>query len=587
MADTIDSGIAMVKTLESWGVDHIYGLPGGSINNVMYALREEQSKGNIKYIHVRHEEVGGLAAVDDSRVTGKIGVAFGSAGPGATHLFQGAYDAMMDRVPTLFLVGQVPHALMNQDFFQEQDESQLFGDAAVYNRTVTTAESLPKVVDEAIRQAYAKHGPAFVVIPNDLAHEPIPADGYYSSAANFEKAEAPEPKGEKVEEALKLIKEAKRPVIYMGQGVRGAADDMMELSRKLQMPIIYAALAKDVIPYEFPALLGSGMRVASKPANEALKETDLMLFIGSNFPFSEVLFNPKAKFIQIDSNPAMLGKRHKTDVSMYADAKKSIKKFLEMSEKEPETAWYKANIANADNWREYNEKMMNKTDGDLRFEPVFKEINRIAKDDALFSIDVGDVTQNAVRLIKNTGKDRWFTSGLFATMGAGLPGALAAKLSHTEKQVFSLAGDGAESMVMQDLITEKLYDLPIINVVFKNFELGFIVDEQEDEKQERFGVSLGGVDFAQIAEAQGVHGITVTKVEELPKAFDEALEMTEHQNEPVLIDVQITGERPIPVESLELDPADNTPEAIDRFKKRYYAEDLKPFSAFLTEYGVK
>lgn len=582
MVETIKSGIAMLKTLESWDVDHIYGIPGGSINSLVYALRDEETAGHIRYIHVRHEEVGALAAVSDGRVTGKIGVAFGSAGPGATHLYQGVYDAKMDKVPTLFIVGQVGQAQMNMDFFQEQDEAQLFGDGAVYNRTVMTAESLPHVVDEAVRQAYVNHGPAVVVIPNDLADKEIPADGYYSAAANFRKAEAPAPTDEQVDDALTLIKQAKKPILYIGQGVRGAADEAMELSQKLQLPIAYAALAKDVIPYDFPALLGSAMRVASKPANEAMAETDLILFVGSNFPFAEILFNPNAKFIQIDSNPAVLGKRHKTEVAMWADAKKALRKLNNHAEKSADSDWYRANIANADNWRDYNEQMMNKTDGELRFEPVFKEINRIATDDALFSIDVGDVTQNSVRLIKNTGKQRWYTSGLFATMGSGLPGAIAAQLSFPDKQVFSLAGDGAESMVMQDLITENLYHLPIINVVFKNEELGFIVDEQEDDEQRRFGVSLGNVDFSKVAEAHGVTGISVTKQSELQKAFDEALEITK-RGEPVLIDVQITGERPIPVEKLELDPDKFTDEAISRFRKRYYAQELKTLKEFEKE----
>lgn len=582
MVETIKSGIAMLKTLESWDVDHIYGIPGGSINSLVYALRDEETAGHIRYIHVRHEEVGALAAVSDGRVTGKIGVAFGSAGPGATHLYQGVYDAKMDKVPTLFIVGQVGQAQMNMDFFQEQDEAQLFGDGAVYNRTVMTAESLPHVVDEAVRQAYVNHGPAVVVIPNDLADKEIPADGYYSAAANFRKAEAPAPTDEQVDDALTLIKQAKKPILYIGQGVRGAADEAMELSQKLQLPIAYAALAKDVIPYDFPALLGSAMRVASKPANEAMAETDLILFVGSNFPFAEILFNPNAKFIQIDSNPAVLGKRHKTEVAMWADAKKALRKLNNHAEKSADSDWYRANIANADNWRDYNEQMMNKTDGELRFEPVFKEINRIATDDALFSIDVGDVTQNSVRLIKNTGKQRSYTSGLFATMGSGLPGAIAAQLSFPDKQVFSLAGDGAESMVMQDLITENLYHLPIINVVFKNEELGFIVDEQEDDEQRRFGVSLGNVDFSKVAEAHGVTGISVTKQSELQKAFDEALEITK-RGEPVLIDVQITGERPIPVEKLELDPDKFTDEAISRFRKRYYAQELKTLKEFEKE----
>lgn len=153
MAETINAGIAALRTLESWHVKHIYGIPGGTFNNMMYALDAEKER--IQYIHVRHEEVGALAAVADGKLTGHIGVAFGSAGPGATHLFQGAYDAKMDKIPTLFLVGQVEQRFMNYDFFQELNEDPLFQDAAVYARTVTTAEELPHIIDEAIRRAFA------------------------------------------------------------------------------------------------------------------------------------------------------------------------------------------------------------------------------------------------------------------------------------------------------------------------------------------------------------------------------------------------------------------------------------------------
>ncbi|CAM3147031.1 hypothetical protein C5L32_001122 [Lentilactobacillus buchneri] len=229
MAETINSGIAALHTLESWGVDHIYGIPGGTINNLMYALDAEKDK--ITYVHVRHEEVGALAAVADSKLTGHIGVAFGSAGPGATHLYQGAYDAMADKVPVLLIVGQNPQALMNQDFFQEFDENPWFKDAGVYARTVMTAQSLPHILDEAIRRAFAQHGPAIVTIPNDLANKEIPADGYYSSAANFAKPELGAGSDEQVQQALDLIDQAKKPVLYVGQGTYGAADEVMEFAR--------------------------------------------------------------------------------------------------------------------------------------------------------------------------------------------------------------------------------------------------------------------------------------------------------------------------------------------------------------------
>lgn len=577
MAETINAGIAALRTLESWHVKHIYGIPGGTFNNMMYALDAEKER--IQYIHVRHEEVGALAAVADGKLTGHIGVAFGSAGPGATHLFQGAYDAKMDKIPTLFLVGQVEQRFMNYDFFQELNEDPFFQDAAVYARTVTTAEELPHIIDEAIRRAFAQHGAAVVVIPNDLPGKAIPANGYYSSADNFARPVLPVGTDEQVNAALKLIGQAKKPVMYVGQGTIGAAQEVMAVSEKLQLPVITTALGKEIIPYEFPALLGSAARVASKPANEALREADLIMFVGSNYPFAEVMFNPAAQFIQIDSNPQMLGKRHKTEVAILGDAKKTLQKLLDRSSDAAPSTWYAANKDNVANWHQYNDDMMNRTIGKLRFEPVFKQINRIAKDDAVFAIDVGDVTQNSVRLLKVNGHQPWITSGLFATMGAGLPGAMAAQLSYPGRQVFNLAGDGAAAMVMQDLNTEVRYHLPIINVIFSNDALGYIEDEQEDDGHEWFGIDMPGLDFAKIAEGQGMTGITVTKVTELPEAFDRALAETA-DGRPILIDVKITNERPIPVEHLQLDPARFDAPTIAAFKKRYYAEKLIPLSEF-------
>lgn len=584
MAETINSGIAALRTLESWGVNHIYGIPGGTINNLMYALDAEKDK--ITYVHVRHEEVGALAAVADSKLTGHIGVAFGSAGPGATHLYQGAYDAMADKVPVLLIVGQNPQALMNQDFFQEFDENPWFKDAGVYARTVMTAQSLPHILDEAIRRAFAQHGPAIVTIPNDLANKEIPADGYYSSAANFAKSELGAGSDEQVKQALELISHAKKPILYVGQGTYGAADEVMAFAKKFQIPVITTALGKEIIPYDFESLLGSAARVASKPANEALQQTDLMLFVGSNYPFAEAMFKPDVKFIQIDNNPQVLGKRHKTDVAILADAKKTLQKFIDLGQTAAPSDWYAANVDNVTNWHAYNDHMMNRIEGKLRFEPAFKEINRIAEDDAIFSIDVGDVTQNAVRLLKTNGHQPWITSGLFATIGVGLPGSIAAKLSYPDRQVFNLTGDGAAAMVMQDLSTQVGYKLPVINVVFSNEALGFIEDEQEDDSHEWFGISLPQTDFAKVAEAQGMTGITVTTVDQMKPAFDKALKITE-AGKPVLIDVKITNERPIPVEKLTLDPDKFDQKTIDEFKKRYYAEDLVPLSEFLKQHGVQ
>lgn len=582
MSDTIKASVAMLRVIESYGVDHLYGLPGGSFSTTMDALYDEQDK--LNFIQVKHEEVGAMAATADAKLTGKIGVAFGSAGPGATHLFNGLYDAKMDRVPMLALIGQVKQSAMNFDSFQEMDEVPMFGDVSVYNRTVTTAESLPHVIDEAIRVAYQQQGVATVVIPNDLGAKLIPDDPYSSADSYRVPSTILAPNDDDVLAALNLIKTAKRPVLFVGMGAKNAPDEVIALAKRLSMPIITTAIAKGVLPDDTEMHLGSANRVAQKPANDALHEADLVMMIGSNWPFAVGNLLPEQKFIQIDNDSSKFGRRHHVDVGILADAKAVIERMLALTEDSAPTAWYKANLANIKNWREYLTMMMDRTDADgpLGVEPVFKEINRISTADAVYGIDVGDINMNSVRYLHMTGEQKWVTSGLFATMGYGVPAALAGKLSFPDRQVFNLAGDGAFSMVMQDIDTEVRNNLPIINVIFTNRQLGFIVDEQEDAKQPKFGVFMTDNDYAKIAEAQGAIGITVTKQSELAAAFDTARDATT----PVLIDVKVTDDRPIPVENIQLDPAKFSADDIATFKTRYHADKLEPFSTYLTEFGV-
>lgn len=219
MANKINASDAMIKVLEQWGIKQIYGLPGGSFDSTMNALYNRQS--TIKYVQVRHEEVGALAAAGEAKITGHIAATFGSAGPGAVHLLNGLYDAKADRVPVLALVGQVATGAMNTNYFQEMNENPMFADVAVYNRTVMTAQQLPAVVDEAIRQAVAKRSVAVVTIPTDLGWQEID-DNYVSSANLYQKPILPEPDVGKVDQAVAIMKAAKRPIFYVGQGAKGA-----------------------------------------------------------------------------------------------------------------------------------------------------------------------------------------------------------------------------------------------------------------------------------------------------------------------------------------------------------------------------
>lgn len=584
--ETIKSGIAAVKVLEEWGVKHIYGIPGGSINTLMDALLAEKDR--IQYIQIRHEEVGAMAASMHAKFTGHLGVCFGSAGPGGTHLLNGLYDAREDHMPVLAIIGQFSTTGMNMDAFQEINENPIYADVSVYNRVVMNAQQLPHVIDEAIRQAYAKRGVAVVQLPVDLGWKDIPAKQFYSSASAHRNYPNPTFNKADLEAAARILNQAEKTIIYAGIGTRGAGEDVIKLSRKIKAPIAITAINFDNFPHDYEAMLGSANRVATKPANEAFPNADTVIFVGNNYPFAEVtnLFENVKNFIQIDNNVANLGKRHHNDVTILADAGDAIRELIKMVEEKPETPWWRANVKNVQNWNEYVTRLENKTSGDLQLYQVYHFINQHATANAIFSVDVGDVTQTSIRHLHMNPGQMWRTSNLFATMGVGLPGAITAKLDFPDRQVWSLSGDGAFQMVMQDLATQVQYKLPIINVVFANAQYGFIKDEQEDTNAGYLGVEFMDVDYAKVAEAMGAKGYTATKIEDLKGIFNQ-VEKDIKAGHTVLIDAKISGDRPIPVEMLVLDPAIHQPEDIKKFQSRYEAEDLKPFSEFLQAEGIK
>lgn len=574
MDKSIKSGVAMLDVLESWGIDHIYGIPGGSFNSIMNALYDKRA--SMKYIQVRHEEVGAIAASAESKLTGRIGVCFGTAGPGATHLFNGLYDAKMDHTPVLALIGQVSSELMNRDYFQEMNENPMFADVAIYNRTVMTPRSLPAVIDDAIRKAYELKGVAVVTIPVDYGYADIP-DTFTSSARNHRIANIlPDP--DDIEAAVKLIEKARRPVLYVGQGARGASAEILALGAHYSMPIVLSVMAKGIIPDSTPSLMGTAARVSTKPANEALALGDLIVFVGSDFPFAGVMFPPEAAFIQVDIDSSKLGKRHRTDAAILGDAATAMRMLVEAGKHREKSDWFEANILNRANWNGWLESFAESDDLPLRPEPVFKEINRIAKQDAIFVTDVGNVTVNSVRLLdmKGTGQ-KFTTSGLFATMGYGVSGAIGAQLSYPSRQVFSLCGDGGFAMVMQDIITQVKYRLPIINVVFSNESFGFIDAEQEDTHQPKYGVELPHTDYAGAARAMGAVGYTVTERGQLRHVFDEAA----RSERCVVIDVKTGNRRPFPAEAMKLDSDRFTEAEREGFASRYQVSDMPTLKEIL------
>ncbi|MFW3332623.1 pyruvate oxidase [Aerococcus viridans] len=582
----INIGLAVMKILESWGADTIYGIPSGTLSSLMDAMGEEEN--NVKFLQVKHEEVGAMAAVMQSKFGGNLGVTVGSGGPGASHLINGLYDAAMDNIPVVAILGSRPQRELNMDAFQELNQNPMYDHIAVYNRRVAYAEQLPKLVDEAARMAIAKRGVAVLEVPGDFAKVEIDNDQWYSSANSLRKYAPIAPAAQDIDAAVELLNNSKRPVIYAGIGTMGHGPAVQELARKIKAPVITTGKNFETFEWDFEALTGSTYRVGWKPANETILEADTVLFAGSNFPFSEVegTFRNVDNFIQIDIDPAMLGKRHHADVAILGDAGLAIDEILNKVDAVEESAWWTANLKNIANWREYINMLETKEEGDLQFYQVYNAINNHADEDAIYSIDVGNSTQTSIRHLQMTPKNMWRTSPLFATMGIAIPGGLGAKNTYPDRQVWNIIGDGAFSMTYPDVVTNVRYNMPVINVVFSNTEYAFIKNKYEDTNKNLFGVDFTDVDYAKIAEAQGAKGFTVSRIEDMDHVMAEAVAAYKEGNT-VVIDCKITQDRPIPVETLKLDSKLYSEDEIKAYKERYEATNLVPFREYLEAEGLE
>lgn len=585
--EKIKISAASLKVMEGWGINTIYGIPSGTLAPLMEALGEQKDT-NIKFLQVKHEEVGAMAAVMQWKYGGKLGVCVGSGGPGASHLINGLYDAAMDNTPVLAILGSRPQKELNMDAFQELNQNPMFDHIAVYNRRVAYAEQLPKMIDDAIRTAISKRGVAVLEVPGDFGFYEMDADAFYSSGHSYRDFISSAIDEKDIDAAVEVLNNSKRPVIYAGIGTMGHGPAVQELSRKIKAPIITTGKNYETFDWDFEGLTGSTYRVGWKPANEAVKEADTVLFVGSNFPFAEVegTFSNIENFIQIDNNPAMLGKRHNADVAVLGDAGEAVHMLLDRVTAVEESAWWNANLKNIQNWRDYMTKLETKGSGPLQLYQVYNAINKYADEDAIYSIDVGNSTQTSIRHLHMTPKNMWRTSPLFASMGIALPGGIAAKNVYPDRQAWNLMGDGAYSMTYPDVVTNVVYNMPVINVVFTNTEYGFIKNKYEDTNTNTFGTEFGDVDYAKIAEAQGAVGFTVRRIEDMDQVMADAVAAYKAGNT-VVIDAKITKDRPIPVETLKLDPALYNEQEIKAYKEKYEAEELVPFREFLEAEGLK
>ncbi|HDP2767796.1 TPA: pyruvate oxidase [Staphylococcus aureus] len=527
----IKANEALVKALQAWDIDHLYGIPGDSIDAVVDSLRTVRDQ--FKFYHVRHEEVASLAAAGYTKLTGKIGVALSIGGPGLIHLLNGMYDAKMDNVPQLILSGQTNSTALGTKAFQETNLQKLCEDVAVYNHQIEKGDNVFEIVNEAIRTAYEQKGVAVVICPNDLLTEKI--KDTTNKPVDTSRPTVVSPKYKDIKKAVKLINKSKKPVMLIGVGVKHAKDELREFIEMAKIPVIHSLPAKTILPDDHPYSIGNLGKIGTKTSYQTMQEADLLIMVGTNYPYVDYLPKKNIKAIQIDTNPKNIGHRFNINVGIVGDSKIALHQLTENIKHVAERPFLNKTLERKAVWDKWMEQDKNNNSKPLRPERLMASINKFIKDDAVISADVGTATVWSTRYLNLGVNNKFIISSWLGTMGCGLPGAIASKIAYPNRQAIAIAGDGAFQMVMQDFATAVQYDLPLTVFVLNNKQLAFIKYEQQAAGELEYAVDFSDMDHAKFAEAAGGKGYTIKSASEVDAIVEEALA----QDVPTIVDVYV------------------------------------------------
>jgi pyruvate dehydrogenase (quinone)/pyruvate oxidase len=545
----------MVEILIKWGVDTIFGLPGDGINGIIEALRVRQDK--IRFIQVRHEEAAALCATAYGKYTGRLGCCLATSGPGGLHLLNGLYDAKMDQSPVLAITGQTYSDLKGSNFQQEVNLVQVFSDVSVYNQEIINPEQVELVTNEACRRALNHRGVSHLCFPVDYQIKPVKEKtSPHKQPHSVNQVWAPAvavPEKRLLEQAAELLNAAKRPVLLVGQGARNAGTDVIELAEKLGAPIVKALLGKDVVPDDHPLTTGGLGLLGTTPSQEALEQCDMLVMIGTSFPYMEFL--PKvgqARCVQIDDKSDRIGLRYPVNVGLVGDAKRTLAELLPLIESKQDRSFLTKAQAGMKKWWELLAKRVARDDVPIKPQLVAEVLSDLADNDAIISGDSGTNTTWIARHFKIRGNQKFSCSGNLSTMAPGLPYAIAAKVAFPERQSIAFVGDGGFTMLMGEFATAVKYSLPIVVVIIKNNTLGQIKWEQiVFLGNPEYGCELHPIDFAKFAEACGGLGIRVAQPPELRPALQAALA----SGRPCVVEVLVDALEPPMPSKVELKQA--------------------------------
>ncbi len=550
MTDTV--GDVLLQRLRDWQVGQVFGYPGDGINGLLAAW--SRSADNPQFVQARHEEMAAFEAVGFAKFSGQIGVCVATSGPGGIHLLNGLYDAKLDHVPVVAIVGQTDRSAMGGSYQQEVDLHNLFKDVCgEYVQTCTVPQQLPNLIDRAIRVARAERTPTCLIFPSDVFDLPYEPPGHAvkqvpSSLGTSWPTVAPDPAG--LARAAEILNAGERPALLVGQGARGCIDELTELADRLGAGAAKALLGKDVLPDTLPWVTGSIGLLGTRASWYLMSHCDTLLTVGSNFPYTQ--FMPEldqAKAIQIDIDGKFIGMRYPYRVNLVADAKTTLQQLIPLIDRKEDRGWRQDVEDSVRRWWQIAERQA-MTDADpVNPMRIFWELSHRLPGNAIVTADSGSAANWYARHLRFHSDIRGSLSGTLATMGPAVPYVIGAKWAYPGRPGIALTGDGAMQMNgMAELITVSHYwsqwsDPRLVVAVLHNNDLNQVTWEMRAMGgYPKFAESqtLPDVDYAAFARGIGLQGINVDDPAEVGAAWDAAL----GGNRPTLLDIRCDPDVP-------------------------------------------
>lgn len=543
--DSCRAADVLVETLLDWDVDTLFGLPGDGINGLIEALRTRQER--IRFIQARHEQAAAFMACAHAKWTGRLGVCLATTGPGGINLLNGLYDAHFDRAPVLAITGLPYHDLAQTRTQQDVDHTRLFQDVAGYSVAIQGAQHVRTAVTLACRTALAHRGVAHVAIPVDTQEQelrddqPSPRHKVEPSVNTVASTRVAETVA--IERAAHMLNGGERVAILAGQGARGAGAELLRTSGLLGAPVAKALLGKDVVPDVHPDVTGGVGYLGARPSQQVFAACDTLLIVGSGFPYVEYYPPPgQARVVQIDEDAARIGLRYPVDAAIVGDARESLERLNALLTAREDRGFLDQARRWKGEWLEALAAGARQPGHPMKPQRVVHELDSRLADDAIIATDCGHNTGLAAQYLQIRGRQRFGVSGTLASMGAGVPYAIAAALAFPGRQVIAVVGDGGLGMSLAELATCVRYRLPVKVIVINNGSLGQIKWEQMlFLGNPEFGCELAPVDFARVAEAMGMRGRRVEVAEQCGQAIEELLA----HDGPALLDAVVDPDEPM------------------------------------------